>query len=84
MAGLNPLGPEHPNTAQSLNNLASLLWTQGDLAGARRLHERALAIHEKVLGPDHFETADSLNHVALLLKAHGDLTGPQRLLLRFA
>jgi hypothetical protein len=28
-------GPEHPLTAASLNNLASLLQDQGDLAGAR-------------------------------------------------
>jgi hypothetical protein len=47
------LGPEHPDTAASLNNLARLLKAQGDLAGARPLHERALAIREKVLGPEH-------------------------------
>jgi hypothetical protein len=35
------LGPEHPLTAASLNNLASLLQAQGDLAGARPLFERA-------------------------------------------
>jgi len=29
------LGPEHPETAESLNNLASLLKDQGDLAAAR-------------------------------------------------
>ena len=28
------LGPDHPNTAFSLNNLAGLLQAQGDLAGA--------------------------------------------------
>ncbi len=32
-------------------SLAILLQTQGDLAGARPLYERALAIREKVLGP---------------------------------
>src|SRR5262249_44147432 len=42
------LGPEHPNTASSLGNFASLLMAQGDLAGARPLYERALAIREKV------------------------------------
>ena len=36
------LGPEHPDTATSLNNLAFLLREQGDLAGARPLYERAL------------------------------------------
>jgi len=33
------LGPEHPSTAMSLNNLAVLLQYQGDLAGARPLYQ---------------------------------------------
>ena len=37
------LGPEHPDTASSLNNLALLLKDLGDLEGARPLYERALA-----------------------------------------
>jgi Tetratricopeptide repeat len=37
------LGPEHPDTATSLDNLAGLLRGQGDLAAARPLYERALA-----------------------------------------
>jgi tetratricopeptide (TPR) repeat protein len=45
------LGPEHPNTATSLNNLGFLLRAQGDLAGARPYYERAQAIRKRVLGP---------------------------------
>ena len=45
------LGPDHPDTATSLNNLAGLLKDQGELAAARPLFERALAIYERVLGP---------------------------------
>jgi Tfp pilus assembly protein PilF len=41
------LGPEHPETAASLNNLAVLLGGQGDFAGARLLLKRALAIAAK-------------------------------------
>ena len=52
------LGPEHPDTAASLNNLADLLRAQGDLAGARPLFERALAIIEKALGPEHSKYGD--------------------------
>jgi TolB-like protein/class 3 adenylate cyclase/Tfp pilus assembly protein PilF len=66
------LGPEHPDTAMSLNDLADLLRDQGDFTGARPLHERALAIREKALGPDHPDTATSLNNLAILLKAQGD------------
>jgi len=38
------LGPNHPTVATTLNNLAGVLQDQGDLAGARALFERALAI----------------------------------------
>jgi tetratricopeptide (TPR) repeat protein len=73
------LGPEHPSTAISLNNLAALLQDQGDLAAARPLYERALAICEKVLAPEHPETADSLNCLAFLLQAQGDFAGARPL-----
>ncbi len=76
------LGPEHSETAASLNNLGILLWDQGDLAGARPLYERALAIHQKALGPEHPLTATSLNNLASLLQAQGDLTGARPLLER--
>jgi hypothetical protein len=46
------LGPEHPDTAMSLNNLALLLMDQADLAGARPLLERA---DREVAGPKRFE-----------------------------
>ena len=69
------LGPEHPLTATSLNNLGRLLRDRGDLAGARPLFERALKIREKVLGPDHRHTAASLNNLASLIQAQGNLAG---------
>jgi Tfp pilus assembly protein PilF len=50
------LGPNHPDTANSLNNLALLLHDKGDSAGAEPLYRRALAIREKALGPDHPQT----------------------------
>jgi TolB-like protein/Tfp pilus assembly protein PilF len=76
------LGPEHSDTATSLNNLADLLRDQGDFAGARPLHERALAIRERALGPEHPDTATSLNNLAILLKAGGDFAGALRLYQR--
>lgn len=63
------LGPEHPNTATSLNNLADLLRAEGDLAGARPLFERALAIFEKALGPEHPNTVEVRKNLAALLAA---------------
>jgi tetratricopeptide (TPR) repeat protein len=67
------LGPEHPDTAETLNNLALLLLDEGNRETARLLLERALAINEKVFGPGHNATATSLNNLALLLRDQGDL-----------
>jgi tetratricopeptide (TPR) repeat protein len=72
-------GPDHPNTAASVNNFALVLQGQGDLAGARPLLERALAINEKVLGSEHPGTAVSLNNLALLLQEQGDLAAARPL-----
>jgi tetratricopeptide (TPR) repeat protein len=69
------LGPEHPDTALSLNNLGGLLDSMGDLARARPYYERALAINERVLGSEHPDTARSLNNLGYLLQAMGDLAG---------
>jgi tetratricopeptide (TPR) repeat protein len=66
------LGPDHRDTAESLDNFALLLHAQGDLAGAWPLSERALAIREKVLGPDHPDTAHSLNNLAIVRLEQGD------------
>jgi tetratricopeptide (TPR) repeat protein len=68
------LGPEHPDTAQTLNNLAVLLKTQGDLAGARPLYERALVIWEKALGPEHPETNQARRNLAILRLNEGALS----------
>ena len=67
------LGPDHPDTATSLNNLAGLYKAQGRLDEAAPLYARALAIREKALGPDHPSTAISLNNLASLYQAQGRL-----------
>ncbi|MBP1468758.1 tetratricopeptide repeat protein, partial [Candidatus Chloroploca sp. M-50] len=76
------LGPEHPDTALSLNNLASLHQTQGNYDAARPLYERALAISERVLGPEHPNTATSLNNLAELLRAQGNYDAARPLYAR--
>jgi tetratricopeptide (TPR) repeat protein len=68
-------GPDHADTARSLNSLGYLLRAQGDLAGARPYYERALAIRQKAMGLDHPDTATSLNNLGYLLQAQGDLGG---------
>ena len=63
------VGPDHPDVATSLNNLAELYRTQGDYAKAEPLYKRSLAIQEKVLGPDHPNVAVSLENMAVLYRA---------------
>jgi CHAT domain-containing protein len=60
------LGLEHPDTANSLNNLGALYWAMGEYAKAEPLYLEALRIQQKVLGPEHPDTARSLNNLAYL------------------
>ena len=64
-------GPDHPNNAQSLHNLAFLYGEQGAYAKAEPLYLRALVINKKALGPDHPTTAISLNNLAGLYESQG-------------
>jgi len=73
------LGSEHPDTAESLNDLAILLQFQGDLSGAQPLLERALAIREKALGPEHPDFAESLGNLGLLFYDQGDFASARPL-----
>ena len=66
------LGPEHPDVAGSLHNLARLYKSMGDYAKSEPLYQRSLAIREKALGPEHPDVAISLNNLALLYKSMGD------------
>jgi tetratricopeptide (TPR) repeat protein len=69
------LGPDHPDTATSLNDLGIVLRARGAYAEARLLFDRALAIRENRLGSKHPHTARSLNELAWLLyeqRAHAE------------
>jgi tetratricopeptide (TPR) repeat protein len=61
----------HPDTANSLNNLAGLYRAQGKYGQAEPLYQRALAIREQQLGPEHPDTAHSLNNLAVLYDVQG-------------
>ena len=50
------LGPEQPDVARSVVDLAELYQAEGKYAEAEPLYRRALAINEKVFGPDHLES----------------------------
>jgi CHAT domain-containing protein/Tfp pilus assembly protein PilF len=60
------LGSDHPDVAQSSNNLGHLCYLKAEYARSEAYLQRALAIREKVLGPEHPQVADSFNNIALL------------------
>ncbi|MBX3347991.1 MAG: tetratricopeptide repeat protein [Nitrospira sp.] len=76
------LGPEHPNTAASLNNLAELYRATGAYAQAEPLYQQALATRKKVFGPEHPATATSLNNLAELYQTTGAYAQAEPLLQR--
>jgi len=57
------LGPDHPDTAAVMNNLANavMYW---DPVAAQQLRRRALAIQQKSLGLDHPEVANTESNLA--------------------
>jgi tetratricopeptide (TPR) repeat protein len=69
--GEKTLGPEHPDLAIWLNNLALLYSNQGKYAEAEPLFKRAIAIGEKTLGPEHPDLAIWLNNLASLYSDQG-------------
>jgi len=60
------LGPEHPDVAQTLNNLGLVYKAQGRYEEALKTYGRALAINEKALGPEHPDLAKTLNNLGLV------------------
>ena len=69
--GKRALGPDHPNVASSLNNLAVLYQSQRRYSDAEPLFKRSLAIKKNALGPDHPDVVLSLNNLAVLYRAQG-------------
>ena len=65
-------GPDHPETADSLSDLASLYGHMGERAKAVTLYERTLKIREKALGRDHPHTAIIVNNLAETYREMGD------------
>jgi CHAT domain-containing protein/tetratricopeptide (TPR) repeat protein len=73
------LTDDHPDTAQSYNNLAYNLSAQGKYAQAQPLFEKALAICRRLLADDHPDTAASFNNLASNLDAQGKYAQAQPL-----
>jgi len=73
------LGEEHPSTMSAMNSLSSVLWSQGDLPGARRLEESALEVRKRVRGEEHPDTLTMMNNLAITLWQQGERVRARRL-----
>ena len=78
------LGPEHPDTATSLHNLAWSYYNQGRYAEAEPLFRRAAAIYEKALGPEHPDTITCIRNYAELLRKLDRHAEAEKLLARLS
>jgi serine/threonine protein kinase/Flp pilus assembly protein TadD len=76
------LGPDHPDVADTLSDLAYVLWRKGDFAKAKVFQEQALAIREKRLGPGTKEVGNSLHDLGTLNYTQGNYAEARRLLER--
>src|SRR5215472_9427389 len=81
------LGPDHPDTLTSRNNLANAYQAAGRTDEAITLHEQNLTARERVLGPDHPDTLTSRKNLRIAnlealsswpsLQLDFDWSGPQ-------
>ena len=62
---------EHPDIANSLNNLGATLRELGRSAEAEPLHREALEMRRKLFRQDHTDVAVSLNNLASVLRDQG-------------
>src|SRR6267154_2396275 len=65
------LGPEHPDTLNSMSDLADALNHDGHYAEAVKLNRETLEIRRHVLGPENADTLNSMNNLGDALWADG-------------
>ncbi|MEM7151949.1 MAG: tetratricopeptide repeat protein [Myxococcota bacterium] len=71
-------GPDHPSTAQILNERARVQSHLGRPDDAQQSLERALEIIKKAYGPDHPEVAGALHEMAMIARRHRKLDEARR------
>jgi tetratricopeptide (TPR) repeat protein len=65
------LGPDHPDTLRSMDNLATSYQDAGRLGETLPLLEETLKLRTAQLGPDHPDTLTSMNNLATSYQAAG-------------
>ena len=72
---LQRLGPGHPDTLTTRNNVAAWTGRSGDARGALELSAALLPDRQRVLGPDHPSTLTTRNNIAYWTGRSGDARG---------
>ena len=72
---LQRLGPDHPDTLTTRNNIADWTGQAGDARGALDLSTALLPDQQRVLGPDHPDTLTTRNNLADWTGQAGDARG---------
>mmetsp|Transcript_52352 Transcript_52352/g.83576 ORF Transcript_52352/g.83576 Transcript_52352/m.83576 type:complete len:204 (-) Transcript_52352:86-697(-) len=67
--GRQHLGKRHPVTLKSINNLAGVMRTRGDLEKAKELYEKAVQGMRDSLGDKHLDTLLCINNLAGVLRS---------------
>ena len=73
------LGPDHPSTLASRNNLADAYRDAGRLDEAIALYEQTLEDSTRILGPAHPVTLTSRNNLAGAYRAAGRMEDAEKL-----
>ncbi|MGA8103315.1 MAG: tetratricopeptide repeat protein, partial [Candidatus Acidiferrales bacterium] len=73
------LGPEHPDTLNSMNSLANTLFREGHYVEAEKMYRETLDIRRRVLGPEHPDTLKSMNNLANVLNDEGHSAEAEKL-----
>jgi tetratricopeptide (TPR) repeat protein len=75
-------GPDHPDVARALSNVAIVQYQMGEMPAARATLERVLAIKEAAYGPDDPEVARTLGNLGNIQYLLGELPTAQATLER--
>ncbi len=73
------LGPDHPDTLESMNNLARSYVMAGQIDRALKLFGETLELRKAKLGPDHPDTLTSMNNLAVSFIQAGQVDRALRL-----
>lgn len=73
-------GEEHAQTTISMNNLAMILWENGQLAESKELFKKALTVLKKISKEDHLDVIITLNNLGWVNWEIGELQEARALL----